>query len=649
MSQALHLRSRDCQKLQLCFGLFNAAHGSSKQVIEAISYCSLSCGYDTTRSAISTLTNKSCEGALNIIDSHMFVYDNYVASTSNSIEQCKEALNKTQSGTLPMIYKLCSVKDPKDLALQPILNNLKTFRPLRLSDIRPKRNQSAAYLHQSKVTLIKTLIEFVSAFSYASQHPLVQYQACRQLDPLPKTEFFPLRMCMIEEASADGNLNIHKNIYLHQLKLDPDSLGKKAVPVITDQLTSSLIRTNQMERVDDLTVFDCRSMLQLGPAVFHMLLNLLRALHVRHYGSARQPGSLAWFFSMMDKKRLENDKPNHYTLESACEQILNGLILDAWMKECGKSLEEYAKEKPDLEKLYQLVGKILEEYATPLPEIKKLQKKETTRNTKNLRKTAVLVKALLGDDSNTPGNTLATSSPSSPPPLPPPLNPLDPEADVICQNTRLLFQNLLYAHELKISTSSAIFHGCGSNKYVLEILYYLNNLLQIWPKAFGDVMRDNTLINISGLFKHFMGVDLNIEHIIGYVKEIHESIGLLNTWDQVADLTAAIKSLHAVKVLIRNMLSLAYQKRGHTDPDTSNLVHLVTQVAKDSRLQEFVLKHDVDNSVKQTSDVKKEGYEKLEKTTILTLNRNMAVLHGEGSDIEEEDDEQDLITGTAIE
>ena len=31
-------------------------------------------------------------------------------------------------------------------------------------------------------------------------------------------------------------------------------------------------------------------------------------------------------------------------------------------------------------------------------------------------------------------------------------------------------------------------------------------------------MRDNMIINISGLSGHFMAVDLNIEHIIGYLK-----------------------------------------------------------------------------------------------------------------------------------
>jgi Family of unknown function (DUF6589) len=31
-------------------------------------------------------------------------------------------------------------------------------------------------------------------------------------------------------------------------------------------------------------------------------------------------------------------------------------------------------------------------------------------------------------------------------------------------------------------------------------------------------MRDNMIVNVSGLSGHFMAVDLNIEHLIGYLK-----------------------------------------------------------------------------------------------------------------------------------
>ena len=36
-----------------------------------------------------------------------------------------------------------------------------------------------------------------------------------------------------------------------------------------------------------------------------------------------------------------------------------------------------------------------------------------------------------------------------------------------------------------------------------------------------NIMRDNMLVNVSGIPGHAMGIDLNIEHLIGYLKVFH--------------------------------------------------------------------------------------------------------------------------------
>ncbi len=36
--------------------------------------------------------------------------------------------------------------------------------------------------------------------------------------------------------------------------------------------------------------------------------------------------------------------------------------------------------------------------------------------------------------------------------------------------------------------------------------------------GFSNIMRDNMLVNVSGNPGHAMGIDLNIEHLIGYLK-----------------------------------------------------------------------------------------------------------------------------------
>jgi hypothetical protein len=77
-------------------------------------------------------------------------------------------------------------------------------------------------------------------------------------------------------------------------------------------------------------------------------------------------GSLSYFFSLMEKTRLGNDHPDYHTLLAALSQILDGLLLSAWRRECGSvSLKAFAESKPTAQQLRDIAAKILDEYATP--------------------------------------------------------------------------------------------------------------------------------------------------------------------------------------------------------------------------------------------------------------------------------------------
>ena len=143
---------------------------------------------------------------------------------------------------------------------------------------------------------------------------------------------------------------------------------------------------------------------------------------------------------------------------------------------------------------------------------------------------------------------LSDASFNKDPPIPPYDGALDPLDDISHQNSLLLTRDLLYMVELTsaisegdfgcvedlLPTLAKIFQGAGSNNYCMEILHFLANLKYIWTPKFAcvhtnsanlnsyhhvsDIMRDNMIVNVSGLPGHFMAVDLNIEHLIGYLK-----------------------------------------------------------------------------------------------------------------------------------
>ena len=81
-------------------------------------------------------------------------------------------------------------------------------------------------------------------------------------------------------------------------------------------------------RSKDVSQFQQLDNLQLGYGVFHKLMNLAWGLLKTHQGTIEQIGSLKYFFALLKKTRLRNEKPDYHTLVAVLMQILDGLLLN---------------------------------------------------------------------------------------------------------------------------------------------------------------------------------------------------------------------------------------------------------------------------------------------------------------------------------
>ena len=141
-----------------------------------------------------------------------------------------------------------------------------------------------------------------------------------------------------------------------QTKCNPDTLYDQAVPSINDQLTNARVRGAKATRIKEATPFLRLDNVQLGYGLFHKCLNLVWALLKTHQGAIDQLGSLKYFFALLEKTRLANDKPNYHTLLAALMQVLYGILLEAWRHDCGfESLSMFAASNPTPEALLQKV------------------------------------------------------------------------------------------------------------------------------------------------------------------------------------------------------------------------------------------------------------------------------------------------------
>lgn len=448
--------------------------GASRNLMNVLQRCGLTTSFPSVAATVSALAGFSVEQASKIsLGPHAFAYDNINLKSSIFVEQRPDAMSKVQTGTFPVIYKLLHAQ-LEHMRLAPMMERLRNAQPLKMRDLRASATASNSYFSQTTVNIAKILLKYVPELADLSSNPLFQNQPRHQLIPSEKTQCYPLCVSTIEEASITGNLRVHNNTYIHQLKRDPKELNDFAIPCLNDQLTNSRIRSAQALRAKDLSAWERHEVFMLAFGTFHLLMNLIWALLNVHRGSITEQGSLAYYFNILEKVRLASEKPDFHTLLTALTQILEGLILNAWRKECPQpSLSEFAKTDPRPEDIVSIAQRIIKKYASPTLEIPK-------------------------SDIPTKSKKLKASNPSVSNNDSDPIPPIMP-VDCIYTNTILLTRDLLYIIELTDAIASGdfgriedilpdiacIFRGAGSNNYSTEILHLIFNIKEVWTPEFA--------------------------------------------------------------------------------------------------------------------------------------------------------------------
>ena len=396
---------------------------------------------------INQLTSQCVDEAIQIAQHpHVFCYDNINISTSIFVEQCLSAPAKVQSGTFPILYAIENVSW-HDMRLGPMLRRAHSAADLTFNaDIHPVKQQLRSIHHQARVNIIHILLQECSSFQEYKFRlaPSLSHEERHRLLKGHKTKQYPLRTSTIDESSVSGNIAVINDVYLNQLKMSHDQLSDFAIPSINDQSMNARIRGAKALRTTDINPFTRLQFIQLGFGLFHLCMNLIWAvLHV-HRGSIGEPGSLSFFFTILDRTCLGCEHPDYHTLLSTLMQILKGIVLNAWRAECGEpSLAAFAASNPSPEKLCEIADRILKNHAVPLSE----QPRQQPRSQQH-------------------GHSVAN------------------------QNLRILTRDLLYVLELTCAISDGdfgriedilmhlamIFRGAGSNNYCMEILHFVFNL-----------------------------------------------------------------------------------------------------------------------------------------------------------------------------
>lgn len=217
------------------------ASGTLWQMISVLHRSCLSVSYPSIAAVIHSLAEHSIEQAQFVsLRPHVLAYDNMNVSSSIFVEQGPNAMSKVQSGTLAVIYEL-SGACAEDMCILPMMTNLQHSSPLSITDLCPLVNAMCSYVAQMAVSLVLILGKYAQGSDIQLLDTSLQHTPRCPLPPRHKTIFHPLRATTIEEASIDGNLLVHDNIFLVQLKCSSDDLMDFVIPSLNDQLTNAQI------------------------------------------------------------------------------------------------------------------------------------------------------------------------------------------------------------------------------------------------------------------------------------------------------------------------------------------------------------------------------------------------------------------------
>ena len=391
LHQLVNFRSQNSQRFQVPFGLSLLAHATPRAVVDILSKLHISPCFDTISSTAAKLAD-SCIGEAIVVAKgpHILAYDNIQASTSPLIEQREGAPAKVQSGTVSVIYPALNA-EPKHMSLSPIHENwCKTEGLSYARDIRQTRAQLESHFKQLVVHVVRAL-RHLRGSEEIVKHQAFQHLERRKLPAGHTTKQYPLRASHLEETSVQGNIAVVNNVYLSQLQMSETDFDNRAIPCINDQLTNARLRTAQLSRTSDDNAFTRLEFLQLGFGLFHAHMNLIWAVLSIHRGSFETVGSLAYFFNILDLRRLGSARPAYYPLLAALSWILDGLLLDCWARECDcDSLNNFKPMTHDPEHLREMAQRILHRYLSPT-----LLEQDDKQSDQVRRRVALLLRDLL--------------------------------------------------------------------------------------------------------------------------------------------------------------------------------------------------------------------------------------------------------------
>ncbi|EIW79499.1 hypothetical protein CONPUDRAFT_34928, partial [Coniophora puteana RWD-64-598 SS2] len=350
LAQLARQQSNKCLKFAVVNGLALWSSGASRKTIEMMAAARLCISYTAISAMVNSLAAHCVRlAALVALGPHMLGYDNINISLSTFIEQrgLLDTPYKVQSGTFGLIYELRGddPATPINPAHLDASGLIKRFMMAPSLDYKHDVQLTAAQTSILKADLQATIIEalfrlFPDMFAdELKNNDQLKRPVVLEYPHGLKTAFYATRASTIEEATRAGNSKYLDELYRLEFGMTPSQLR--------------------------------REVFQVALALFHLVLNLIWAVHVKHQATVATTGSLSWFYALLEKSRLANPHPDYHSLLMALRQTLDALLIDSWRKILARngysSVTAFAKSNPTAEIMKELADQLHNSFASTVP------------------------------------------------------------------------------------------------------------------------------------------------------------------------------------------------------------------------------------------------------------------------------------------
>jgi hypothetical protein len=316
--------NREANFLQGILGLFLYSQGTSKSLISVLQKAGVSNGFGWIMNGLDHMTEAHLAKIQGIVkdkkQSFMVVYDNinmafrrYNQRTTN-----QDSFENGTTATVILTPKMPNVEQYQD-----------PTRHLRASDLYPTAEQEV-HLKATHSYHLAEVLRRRGSNGFKNPFP----EPIKNRLKVEKTEAYPLPSMHIDQSTVEGNRDILDEI-MKTLELGPESWFDDLTRMIIagDQLTLARIRAIARLRWDEEKAYYRLEWAIPVLQLFHLQMVLASAILKTHWGSKKTPGSLCYFITVLEKKRISRDKPNFHDLDELLRHVFDAMVLLLWKTE----------------------------------------------------------------------------------------------------------------------------------------------------------------------------------------------------------------------------------------------------------------------------------------------------------------------------